>query len=396
MQRIIFTTLFILLFGCGQREDQYIGETTSVKLGFWGHLNNIENLASETLYLIYTSSKKDYRICIPQYMVDSYAGIQDEVEAAVAIWSHYIGREISLDIVIEELRPQQKGQSSTDQLAEGTLACGGADLVLGLSDIASTGHTELVMSYSPRKNSMGKFVVPRFQRSLVLNSKLNWASLEQITKVKRDKAAILEVFKARNQIVFSGKDRSLTLNTIVHEMGHVFGLCDQYPLAGNTTNCDPMHASKNKDGHLVLIDHSMMAKGDGLEELYLQDDDITGIRNLAKRFPGLGHKSEAEYMQIPVTPESDNFIKFAQVNSATHAGNEFIFDVAVFSRTKLKYSLEIWLEGDTRFQPTAQGQSNGAWSFVSYKMRLGLPDGMKVKKARLLLEAEKGQKFILE
>lgn len=380
----------------GDSSKKEIAQTDHIQMGFWGHLESVGEFASQTLHLIFTPAGHPYKVCIPQYMVQEFPGLQAEVEASILIWSHYIGRNIKVEVLVEDIPRQQSGQSSIDQLEIGYNICGGADLVLGLSDIVATGHTELNTFYSPTRNRQGKFNVISFKRSLMLNSKIDWVTLEQQTGTIRDKQQILDLYKARNTVVYTGYEKNLTIRTIVHEMGHVFGMCDQYPLAGNTSNCDIEHATKDEKGQIVLVDHSTMAKGDGLYELYLTDDDITGIRELAERFPKVSHMSYEDFMKIPIAAEPNEAVKYVELLSQRHEGNNFVFEIAIFTRGKVSYRLDVKLVGDTRYQTTINNSANGPMNYGKYEFKVGLPDGLKVEKARFIIESKGEAPVILE
>lgn len=82
-------------------------------------------------------------------------------------------------------------------------------------------------------------------------------------------------------------------SVLLHEMGHVWGLCDQYDM-GNYTNCDYSSPGKTASNRVL---NSVMGEGGRLE---LTSDDITGIEMLAKRddLPG-----NAAWKSVPKDPE---------------------------------------------------------------------------------------------
>ena len=68
-----------------------------------------------------------------------------------------------------------------------------------------------------------------------------------------------------------------TYSTILHELGHTFGLCDLNQISINV-NCDPLHLSVN------LKDIQPKAKMNDANYFYLTEDDKEGIKSLFHRF----------------------------------------------------------------------------------------------------------------
>lgn len=91
--------------------------------------------------------------------------------------------------------------------------------------------------------------------------------------------------------------------TILHEIGHLWGLCDQYwleTLPGNegagthVTNCDIKHSSLDENGNIKIEHNSIMGGG---SNDHLTNDDITSITKLSSRDDIPANKIWKEFFQ---------------------------------------------------------------------------------------------------
>ena len=91
-------------------------------------------------------------------------------------------------------------------------------------------------------------------------------------------------------------DQSLMNRILFHEVGHLWGLCDQN---AGAVNCDP----KNRSDYFST--NSLM--GYELPVNLLTDDDITGITELSKRKDIWANSTWAEYLNNQTNPQmADN------------------------------------------------------------------------------------------
>mgnify|MGYP003336503312 CR=1 FL=1 len=148
------------------------------------------------------------------------------------------------------------------------------------------GETAYVATYRGTDQD-GKKNIVNFHRTLSLTRFSNgrkFISLEQATGIQRTGKEILDLLLSRQKTVDLPKTETfLTLRTFIHEFGHIWGLCDQYPLDNNQTNCDPLHSTLSPQGHIILNEDAAMSSSGWIHELGLHDDDIEGIIDLAER-----------------------------------------------------------------------------------------------------------------
>jgi len=350
--RFLFISLAMLsfFFACSRNGNQ---SDLKIVRGFWGHLSSIEDVAPSSLFLVHVAPEQVYKICISRDFLNKYSGVEQEVEASIDIWAHYIGREIKTRTDIVDL-PSPKNNETPDQLLEDYISkCpAGTDLVVAESyfNDAATGKT--VSNYSYRhQDNQGRNIVESFKQALFLkkshegassSDQVIWRTLASIKGQKLSRTEIFELLKARGEKVFlTGTSELLTLRTIMHEIGHVWGLCDQYALAGNRTNCDANFATLDSRGHILLNKSSTMSSQGWVSPLYLSDDDITGIQKLAKR-PGFQATwGEPNLSQIDVPTTSSKAIEFSQILSVQKDESTIVVRMAVLAAPGLKMQASI-------------------------------------------------------
>ena len=285
---------FILLIGCVQENSNIKvenGDETQVIISNYGHLEAVSKHEASPLFLSTLPKGETYDICVSEGMIKKYPGLKAEIEASVNIWAHYIDREIRLNIIVKTLPFPSIDWSFDDYVSVYEQICGD-DIDLYLSESHPEGnrlgYTQQKRSYYPALHGH-RTKLASFSRILNLT---NWpqsedkkfVSLEQLTGEAKTGAEILELLKSRSKTHYiSDANRYLTLTTLVHEFGHIWGLCDQYPLDNNQTNCDPLHSTLSPQGHIILNDDASMSSSDWIHEIGLHDDDIEGIIDLAER-----------------------------------------------------------------------------------------------------------------
>jgi hypothetical protein len=325
-----------------------------VRAGHWGHLPELSTLAPTMMYLSHVKQNQTYKICLANYMVDQYPGIESEIKAAINIWAYYIGRSIDVEIVRANLRKTKPGEEDKKLVELYYRNCPrDIHLVIGEGHLTVSTIAETATYFSDHGYYSGKQTVSTFQRSLFLvspesNPKIQWKSLAEVMGRELSEDDILEMMKKRNVTTFlAGKDELLTFKTMVHEFGHIWGLCDQYPLPGNTTNCDPAFATMNNEEH--FHNEAMMARTGWISNIYLSDDDIEGIQQLAHR-PAFAHDwpNSQQFRSIDVPQiTKERPIAFAQINSVQIYSGSLKISMALKTNTPLIVKLRIRNERST-------------------------------------------------
>ncbi len=326
--------MFLALISC----DKHSGHSKMVK-GYWGHNTSASSVSPELKALLgHVKKNMTYKICLANYMVKEHPGIENELRAAINIWGHYIGRKINismtkLDLPETELTGPHPGKNFYYPLCPP-----GTDLVvarLAPSDASEVGQT--VLRYDNKK----------FSRALFLRQphkdQNGWLTLSEALNKELTEDEIIEIYKKRDQTIYIKENKLLTMQTILHEMGHVWGLCDQYRLDTESgTNCDPNFASINEEGHIILHDEATMAATHWHPNLYLSDDDIEGIRQLAER-DSFVHDWKKEVREIPVNEISGPPpIAFVHIKKSSYDGHLFTIDMMLVTHAPIKVKMRFW------------------------------------------------------
>lgn len=268
--------------GCAEPEGAAHAEAdVASQEGAWGHLA-LEPGAPQ--YLINRRPGSSWRVCVPRYMTTMLPNFESELTAAVKIWGHYVDRTLDVKIEVKDL-PRATVEQSAQVLGRVYHeACGaGFDAVLGLAPLG--GGTMGVTGGEGEKDGSGKWV--SFRRFLFLRDfdlmpdsvdeiPSVWASYSAVTNTRPTADQLVALMKERSSTRYMEGARRMSFPSLVHEVGHVWGLCDQYEGA---RNCDPVNSTSH------LVPESIMGGATARERVFLTDDDIDGIRALARR-PG--------------------------------------------------------------------------------------------------------------
>ena len=309
--KLILSLLFsLVIYSCaksGQNLDLQVFD------GKWGHLPSLRNSNPSSMFLIHQNKDDNYDICIAEYMIEKYPGIQVELEASINLWAHYIGRNISIEFNVQALPEVTDTQmESLEQIKLYYDLCGeSTDLVVGeaFSNGSTLGFTQQTYSYYVNNNN-SRHDVASFRRGLFLrkhkpndSKKYNWISYESKTSKKHTKEDLLQLMIKRETIGFKKADDIFTtLPIIIHEIGHIWGLCDQYVIGNNSTNCDADNASIDEHGHVVLDFDAQMSSAGWKEKYFLTKDDIKGIQKLAERFHNSHWPTKEEFEKVSINP----------------------------------------------------------------------------------------------
>ncbi len=324
----------------------------------WGHIQDEALLPSSPQYLINKKPGETYRICLAPRMAQELPGVAAELEAAVKIWGSYIGRSIPVDVKIAN---EAECGESKDLIADFT--------ALNSSTVGRTGASW---------RGFGPDRILSFRRTLELRDYTkspdpiqqveNWESLEMASGQSRTAQEIVELLQRRSELTVSAPKKAMTLPVIVHEMGHVWGLCDQYEGANN---CDPRHSSTHPELK------SIMGASSGINRLYLTDDDITGIRELAKR-PGFSEAwpGTESSLSVAVKPISESAIPYFKLRALSREDRTYTLNFGVLtSQQGGELYIEYRSKGTSAWrQSPSYFPSEGKFEIPSAEYKLTMPD----------------------
>jgi hypothetical protein len=292
-------------------------EPTDAKIdslqGAWGHLQ-LDPRSPQ--FLVNKRNGQTWRACVPRYMTTKMPGFEAELEAAVNLWAHYVDRRIAVQIEVKDL-PRATATSDLRELAKAYHdTCGsGFDAVLGLAPL--TGATLGITSGDGMVDRQGNWL--SFRRFVFLRDfdvapddlggkPSQWVAYGTQTSTTTTADALLTKMKERSFLRYAERGQRLALPVLVHEIGHVWGLCDQYESAAN---CDPQNSTTH------LVSESIMGSASIRERGYLTDDDIDGIRALVAR-PGFdaGWPAPARTAPTPIVSQPVELFRFEGLERA--------------------------------------------------------------------------------
>jgi hypothetical protein len=322
------------------------GDKTATSDLSWGHLQDQSLNPAAPQYLINKKPGDVYKVCIPRYMVDELPGVEAEVQAAINVWAGYLGRSITVETSVKDLPRATATDTPTTLQTAYYAGCGDEfDVVIGFaplrgSTVGQTGSSW--RGYSAQKiTSFKRYLFLRdYKASPDLWGTTRWISLQDLRRRAADSTEILNQMQARDTMEVAPRGTSIALNVLVHEFGHVWGLCDQYE---GPSNCDPNFKSEHPDLK------SMMAAASNIAKLYLTDDDITGIRALAQR-PGFNASwpgTEEALNKAPAAVAQKD-VEYFQLKSVEKAGTQFT----------LNFGLVTNKGGELRFEYRSKGAAN--------------------------------------
>jgi len=350
MQKTYYWPIIILLctlvFSC----EKNAHESLEVSSSFWGHLKLVGQTTRSNLFLSHFKNGDYYRICAPKYLFDEMKGLEAEIYAAVNIWGHYIGREINVEIIQADLPRPEKNLTESELMNQYYSLCPNQiDLVLGRAYFKDSALGKTTPQYSYQVKN-GKREVVDFKRALFLREEEQlhpkWKTLADEWQRDLTKEEILEVLIQRSHTLYLPNDHEyLTLHVLTHEFGHIWGLCDQYELGGNLTNCDPNHSTINDEGHIILNPDSTMNKAGWINKLFLTDDDITGIQKLGLRddvYQTDLTEEDLKNIPLPISVQEKE-IKYAKVQEFVVKNNVLQLTLALVTQSnQSKVSIKVY------------------------------------------------------
>ncbi|MDQ3232656.1 MAG: hypothetical protein M3Q07_12625 [Pseudobdellovibrionaceae bacterium] len=340
----------------------------------WGHLKDQSLHPDAPQYLINKKPGETYKVCVPQYMVNELPGVESEIKAAINIWAAYLGRTIEVETQVMNL--PRAGATDTTQTLQTKYysTCGDDfDVVVGFAPLKGTTVAQTGSSwrgYSAQK-------ITSFKRHLFLRDyKITpdawgtnrWISLQALNKQTLDSSQILSQMQGRGDMEVSPTAASIALPVLVHEFGHVWGLCDQYE---GPTNCDPSFKSTHPDMG------SIMAAASNIAKLYLTDDDITGIRALAKR-PGFNSSwpgTDDDIIKVPA-PITRHDVEIFKLKSVEKVGTQFTLHFGLVTTKGGELRFEYRPKGTATWQKiSTYFPSEGGFMIPDYSIRQTLTAG---------------------
>lgn len=245
----------------------------------WGELSDLEEILPGRAYLIDYKLHDTYRVCYQAALSARWPQFKEELTTALAHWGRYIGVSITLEVKERVFQTPPK-DSDANQALEFYQKnyCQDADLIVAEFDLNGP-LAQVQQSYSyVMKN--GKREIKSLTKGLLIQSEnedFNWITLSEAFGADAIDKIHETLLERKTYYIKKSAEEHFLLSTLIHEAGHIWGLCDQYQLADGNTNCHPEYSTAE------LIDESIMAREPLFIPLFLQDDDIDGIQNLANR-----------------------------------------------------------------------------------------------------------------
>ncbi len=388
MIKVILLISTLLFFSCKSENNQEL----KITLGNYGHLDNIGDYSKTPMILSLLPKDTTYKVCLSNSMAKKFPGIEEEIKAAINIWAYYINRNIDIKIAKRDLRIASSNWSTKDIISVYKRECG-ANQHIYISeqqvneDETKLGYTTYRAYTHPGRS---KDYVSSFQRLLMLstwNSDQNrkFVTLKQVTNKDYSAAEILETLKSRDKTIYTeGNNQFLTLTTLVHEFGHVWGLCDQYPLEGNTSNCDPRHSTLSPHGHIILEKDAIMSSANWHNPIMLHKDDIEGIIDLASR-QDLAQTNWArpsfDIRSIPTTTLKD--FEYGKIINIESTSTLIKMHLALHTNSSGRIKIETKISEDSNWSSFANANVSEAVNTANFNFNLRINSYTKVSEIRI-------------
>ncbi len=301
----------------------------------------------EPIFLINRDKASTYEVCLPASAVE-VPGLEAEVEAAARVWARAVGRELRVEFrrgcdkggdllfAFRALREQALGETGFKQ---------------------TTTTTTTANSKTVEQKANGRYLYLRdFAKApLKENPKLAWISAREAFKMKAEPTAdeILARLEARDAVVYSLDDKVVRLMVLIHEFGHVWGLCDLY---SSNQRCDPKHATTlDADGRGSAV----MGPNGPRQPLFLGDDDFAGIRALALRQGfDAGWKTPVKVLKKAQPPAKLPEVEVYQAQLASKPKGKVVkIRAQIVTNRPARFWLEARLKGTEDWRPVSKGHT---------------------------------------
>ncbi len=266
-------------------------------------------------------------------------------------------------------------------------------------DGSAVGITGASYSYLPQRDGTRK--ITSFSRYLFLRDydlvptvdsdgiAERWASLagEDATAAPATARDLLATMLGRGQTRYAKAGAYLALPVLVHEIGHVWGLCDQYEGANN---CDPRNSSSHR------VEASIMGARGATQRLFLTDDDIEGIRTLGGK-PGFDHDWGAPPTEPPAAL-AQKPVELARIEGVRRDGAALVVTYGVVTSVPARYEFALQGTRDAAFVPLADGFASAEpFDVPTGRLRIGLGNVRPDKyRARLVVTPANGTPTTVE
>lgn len=385
---ILVFLLLSLFVSCSKKND----ENLSILPGHWGQVAQLEQLAPNSMYLLFTKPQDVYEVCVASHLVEEHPKILTEIDASIKIWGRYINRDIQTNIYEMSKSAPAVTEHQDTTFSSYISLCPNADIVIGYANIDSIGLT--ANKYSYRIGQDGLQVPVDSQRVLFLQNPVykgsSWHSYFKNGDTVMSSEDLISRLRERSEYqLLEEVGQYSTLTVLMHEFGHVWGLCDMYPLAGGHTNCHPVWSKKDSDGNISLVPNATMAATGWKNPLYLHDDDIEGIRTLAARdrFQSLWANQD-NFPQVLPAREANFLFKFK--NTVLNP-DSIIFNFALFTNDPVTLAITLKTKrGELNYNPM---KINGPVDTNQYGLNLGFPSGAEVQSLAIVITNEKGEQL---
>tara|TARA_B100000925_G_scaffold45266_1_gene29523 strand:+ start:10283 stop:12325 length:2043 start_codon:yes stop_codon:yes gene_type:complete len=302
----IFAFLVFLLSACNPAQKGSEGHTHLIKSNY-GHLKTVKESHLTPAFLINHNPTDTYDVCLSERMESNFPGIKEEIKASINIWGYYIGRKIDVNIITRQLPVPDTSWSLEDRHQIFKQKCPkGVELIVGEDIEKSTSIAYTHIDSKPWFDGR-KWIAKSFTRILMFRTitadgfrNQKFFTLSQLTGQEHSEEEITSVLKRRDTKLFSPAFGKVPMViTMLHEIGHVWGLCDMYHL-DRGSNCDPDHSEHRGMKGVAVEEESIMYSSKSVVPFYLRDDDLNGIKALDQRF---NNDPKIKYTNIEVPRE---------------------------------------------------------------------------------------------
>jgi hypothetical protein len=389
-KHILLVLLFVGLASCSGKKAT--DDTKTLTPGYWGQLAELEFISSNPLFLIYVKPTDIYKVCVADHLVKEHPQILNQIDASIKVWGEYINRKINTEVYTFEMEAPQEGEAQDSTFNKYVKACPNADVAVGYGNTDSVGLT--ASQYSSYQRPDGMKIVQDASKVVFLQnpSKENrkWVSLFTETDQEKSVEEIIKMLMKRDRYQFLVKQNELSVPVVLmHEFGHVWGLCDMYPLGNGHTNCDPTWSKKDENGQLILNPHATMAASTWKNPLYLHDDDIEGIRTLAARTRFQSDwENQKSFNDVDEAKDAEFF--FQHLKSELTDGN-LAFTFALYNNQAINFEISMMTDlGPLNYQPM---KIENKIDTPQYTLNLGMPKNMNLQRLEFIIKDNDGNEL---
>lgn len=384
---LIISTLLLTLFSCGGKKGDE--SSRSLSLGYWGQLAELESLTPNSMFLIFLKPTETYDVCVADHLIKDFPQFIKQLDASIKIWGKYINRDIKTNFTTFEMEAPSLTETQDQSFDKYTNECSNADIAVGYANTDALGVA--ASKYATYQRPDGMQMVQSARKAVLVQNPIyknkKWVGLFKEADPAATVDEIIETLLQRDQQLFLLEENELSLVTVlIHEFGHVWGLCDMYALSQGKTNCDPVWSKKDNNGKLILNPDAIMAKAHWKNPLFLQDDDIEGIRTLAKRDRFESNwKNQKSFDEVQPAIFKDFF--FQQKNSEL-VNDTLAFTFALYNESAISLEIAMMTDlGPLNYQPLKIAEKIDT---PNYTLNLGMPANVNVQRLQIIIKDENG------